>query len=295
MEGRKAELEGEVVQRTRELTETVERLHDQLARGEELTVELHEAKTAAEAANAAKSQFLANASHELRTPLNAIIGFAEIIAGRMIGHKTEERYEEYGGYIVKSGRHLLAIINDILDLAKIEARHHELEETEIDVAKLTAETMNLVEMRAAAQDLRLSCATPATMPRLYADRRIVKQILLNLAINAVKFSRPKGTVTLTASLGPDGGIVLAVADNGIGIAAKDIDAVFKPFVQSDGTLARAHEGLGLGLAISKAFAEQHGATLTLASAIGIGTTATLAFPPSRTMPAAAIGDTIHIS
>jgi two-component system cell cycle sensor histidine kinase PleC len=247
------------------------------------TAALRAAKEQAELANRTKSEFLANMSHELRTPLNAIIGFSQIMTQQMFGPLGSPRYREYAGDVLSSSQHLLQIINDILDMAKIEAGRVELHETAIDLDRLFDDCLRLVRERALTAEIRLQRDLPEGAPQLFADERLVKQILLNLLSNAVKFTPRAGTVTLRARVGADGGLALGVVDTGIGIAAADIPKVLQPFGQVDGTYARAHGGTGLGLSIVRALVELHGGSFNLESEPGKGTTVSVAFAAARTL------------
>ena len=242
---------------------------------------LRAAKEQAELASRAKSEFLANMSHELRTPLNAVIGFSEMIRNQVIGKIGNAKYLEYAKDINDSGAHLLGLITDILDLSKIEAGRLKLDEEHVDVARVIRNCLTLVKERAHTGGLTLERKVPLELPALRADERKLKQILLNLLSNAVKFTPEGGTVTLTVAVGPRGGFVIQVIDSGIGIASEDIATAMAPFGQVDSTLSRKYEGTGLGLPLTKALVELHGATLELESEVGKGTTATVRFPPGR--------------
>lgn len=244
--------------------------------------ELRNARTRAELANRSKSQFLANMSHELRTPLNAIIGFSELMASDILGPMEVSRYRAYAKDINDSGNHLLAIVNDILDLSRIEVGATELDETLIDIGDLAHACIRIVEGRAVQTKLTLRHEVPSSLPRLLADARLVKQILLNLLSNAIKFTPPGGTIKLIAREKPEGGIAIQVEDSGIGIAQGDIERVMEPFVQVEGDLSRRFDGVGLGLALVKQFAQQHGAALGISSELGQGTCVHVHFPPTRT-------------
>jgi two-component system cell cycle sensor histidine kinase PleC len=239
----------------------------------------------AEAASVAKSQFLANMSHELRTPLNAIIGFSELITTRLFAHQPERNYE-YAGLIHSSGHHLLALINDILDLAKIEAGRFRLSEAEIDFRKIAGDALHLVVWKAKDNGASLQTQFAADLPGLYADERAVKQILLNLLSNAVKFTPEGGTVTAFAGA-DDGGFHFGVADTGIGISPGDQAKVFDSFGQGKHDVAIADKGTGLGLAIVKGLAEAHGGHVALESEIGKGTRVTVHMPRTRVIKQAA--------
>jgi signal transduction histidine kinase len=251
---------------------------------EEATAALRGAKEQAELANRTKSEFLANMSHELRTPLNAIIGFSQIMTQQMFGPLGSPRYREYAGDVLSSSQHLLQIINDILDMAKIEAGRVELHEAPVALGPLFDDCLRLVRERAHTGEVRLKHDLPDQIPELLADERLVKQILLNLLSNAVKFTPRGGTVSLQARLAVDGALMLSVADTGIGIAADDIAKVLQPFGQVDSTYARSHGGTGLGLSIVRALVELHGGSFRLESELGQGTTASVRFPAARSLP-----------
>ncbi|HET7912342.1 MAG TPA: ATP-binding protein, partial [Pseudolabrys sp.] len=241
---------------------------------------LRRAQMDAEIANRAKSQFLANVSHELRTPLNAIIGFSEIMNGEMMGPLGSSTYKEYASDIHESGRHLLAIINDILDLSRVEAGQVTLNESAIEIEKLLGACLILVRGRANEGGLTLSVeATPAT-PEILGDERLLKQALLNLLSNAIKFT-PRGGAIRIATRVSRIGLEIAVSDSGIGMNESELAKVAKPFVQLENWLVRKYEGTGLGLSIAKAFCELHGGRLEIVSAPGKGTTATIHLPASR--------------
>ena len=233
------------------------------------------------AANRSKSEFLANMSHELRTPLNAIIGFSQLMLSMEDKNPVSDKYREYTQAIHDSGSHLLQIINDVLDLAKIEAGKPELHEDTLDLRKLIDSCACLIRSKADQGDLNLELNVPEGLPRLRADERKVKQILINLLSNAVKFTPAGGKIAVNARIAPDGGLAIDVADNGVGIAPNDMEMVLSPFAQVDSGLDRRFEGTGLGLPLSRAMAELHGGDLTLASTLGVGTTVTVRFPPRR--------------
>jgi signal transduction histidine kinase len=256
------------------------------ARSEELakTAEsLALARDAAESGNRAKSAFLANMSHELRTPLNAIIGFSELITQEIFGPLGDKRYGEYATDILNSGRHLLEIINDVLDLSKVEAGQMSLRESSVEIGELVDSCGRLLGERARNGSLSLRLDVSPGIPAIHADPVRLKQIVLNLASNAIKFTPAGGTVTISARIHADGGVALSVTDTGIGIRHEDIAVAMMPFGQIDSSLARRHEGTGLGLPLCRALVEMHGGTLTLDSETGKGTRATVLLPASRVL------------
>ncbi len=243
--------------------------------------ELSQALTAANEASRAKSNFLALMSHELRTPLNAIIGFSEVLGAEMFGPLGSGRYRDYANDIHGAGRHLLALINDILDLSKAEAGKFDLNCEEIAPCELIGECLKLMRGRAMEAGLSLTQGGAVDVPGLFVDRLRVKQILLNLLSNAVKFTPPGGAIRVHVERGRDGQMQLSVSDTGIGIAPEMIQVALEPFRQIASPFARNAEGTGLGLSLVKALMESHGGELQIDSALNLGTTARLVFPPSR--------------
>jgi len=240
--------------------------------------ELASAHDEAQAANRAKSEFLANMSHELRTPLNAIIGFSEIMQRELHGALGSERYNDYARDIHQSGHHLLEIINDILDIAKVEAGKLELRHAHIQVKDLFASCSRLMGERAASAGVSLIVELPEEAAELIADDTRLRQILLNLLSNAIKFTPSGGTVVMRAGVNQDGNCELHVADTGIGMTEKEISLAMQPFTQIDNSLSRRFEGTGLGLPLTKALVELHSGELKLQSERGVGTTASILLP-----------------
>ena len=241
------------------------------------------AKLRAEDANRAKSMFLANMSHELRTPLNAVIGFAEIIKDELLGAINEPRYRDYAADIHHSGKALLHLINDILDMTKVEAGTYQLREDVCDVAKIVGNAVDLVKNLAVQNELNVRVDVPDDMPFLFADERCVRQVVVNFLSNAIKFTPKGGRVTARARLEPGGAIALAVVDTGIGMAQDDIPQALSPFQQLESSHGRKYEGTGLGLSLTKAMVELHEGTLQVESRVGAGTTVTAHFPAGRTI------------
>jgi signal transduction histidine kinase len=245
---------------------------------------MREAKEAAESANLAKSEFLTTMSHELRTPLNAILGFSDMMANEVIGPLGDARYRSYAKDIHDSGSHLLALINEILDLSKSVAGKLELAEDPVDARLIVEAVCRIVQPRIAEATLTLAMHLPPAPVVLRCDERKLMQMLLNLLSNAYKFTSPGGRIDCGLSVDA-AGIRFVVSDDGIGIPADELDRVVQPFAQVDSSLSRRHDGTGLGLALVKAMAELHGGSLRLESAVGKGTTATVTLPLDRLMRA----------
>ena len=261
---------------------------------ETATAELRRATKQAELANRSKSEFLANMSHELRTPLNAIIGFSELLQTPGGAGIDEESRKQYIGDIAASGRHLLSLINDLLDLSKIEADEFTLREETFDPATETENCLNFVAERARQEDVELIRDFKKGAIAIHADLRCCKQIVLNLVTNAIKFTEPGGNVTISVRQTSDGSIAISVADTGIGMDQSEIRAALQPFRQIDSGLARRHEGTGLGLPLVKALAELHGARFEIQSEPGLGTTARVLFPPERSAAIGGVGQALDV-
>jgi two-component system, cell cycle sensor histidine kinase PleC len=234
-------------------------------------------------ANAAKSQFLANMSHELRTPLNAVIGFSEIIRDQSLGPQAVSNYRDYANDIHAAGENLLRIINDVLDISKIEAGKLELQESETDIRAIVQSGIKLMTQAAFESGIALRDGLPDDLPMVLADELRLKQALLNLLSNAVKFSHREGTVTVGAGLRPDGSMAIWVADTGIGMSESEITTALQPFRQVANSLSRAHDGIGVGLSLVDGIVGLHGGRLELTSSPSRGTTVTVLLPPERVM------------
>ncbi len=241
------------------------------------------ARERAEAASRAKSTFLANMSHELRTPLNAILGFSEIIQTRAFGNALDQ-YSEYGGYIHGSGQHLLTLINDILDLAKIESGRMTLREGFVDLPLLLEDCHKMMICKAEQSELKLVVLIEPGLPMAFADERALRQIMVNLLSNAIKFTKPGGDVTSFVQRDADGNLLFGVRDTGIGIAPEDHRRVFENFGQGRHDAIQGDKSTGLGLPIVKGLAEAHGGTVQLESAPDEGTCVTIILPAERLRP-----------
>lgn len=266
--------------RVAELERVQGKLAAQRAEMASLAARLDALRNEAERANRTKSEFLANMSHELRSPLNAVIGFAEIMKDELFGSLGSAQYREYALDIWNSGRHLLDVINDILDLSKIEAGKAELSESRFELGATITACLRLVSGRAQQAEVAMRTSLAPEGVVLWADERKIKQVLINLLTNAIKFTKPGGRVRISSAETKDG-LDIRIADTGIGMSAEDIPIALASFGQVDSSLARKHEGTGLGLPLSKAMVEMHGGTLAVESEVGIGTTVTVRLPATR--------------
>src|SRR5690606_11315149 len=241
-------------------------------------IALQHALEETEAANRAKSRFLATMSHELRTPLNAIIGFSEMMNAELLGPLGNKRYVDYAASINESGRYLLDLINDILDMSKIEAGKYELVHEPVNVVKAIRLSCHMVENTVRDKGLTLTLKNSNENPVIEADRRAFMQVILNVLSNAVKFTETGGTVTVNVTDAPENRIKIEVQDTGIGIPADKLNRIGQPFEQVSGAMTRGHGGTGLGLAITKKLVEMHDGEMQITSVYGQGTTVTIVFP-----------------
>jgi PAS domain S-box-containing protein len=256
-------------------------IHTDITQAREQERRLRAAYEQAQAANQSKSQFLANMSHELRTPLNAVIGFSEVMKAELMGPLGSDLYRGYAKDIHDSASHLLAIINDILDISSIESGVHRLKESLLSPEEVCRSVEKLMSGRMEWAGIQLVVSVRGVTGGLWADNRLVKQMLLNLVSNAVKFSASNTRVLLSVTQASDRSIRFAVEDQGIGIAAADIERILRPFEQVENAWSRSHDGVGLGLALVQSMAQAHDATLRIDSVIGEGTIVTIAFPSAR--------------
>lgn len=262
------------------------RLRASLRRRRAVEKSLILAKQEAELADRTKSEFLANISHELRTPLNAIIGFSEVIVNEVDGPIGNPKYQEYATHICDSGKHLLGIINEILDLSKIESGQAELMEETFAPQDSVQAAIRLVSAQSMSADIDVALQDSSEVPDFYGDPRLLKQIVINLVSNAVKFTEPGGQVTVSLDAVLEGGLRIIIQDTGVGMTADELAIAIKPFRQVENAYKRSRPGTGLGLPLALALTELHGGTMTLASEPGQGTTVTVTFPAARSVWAA---------
>jgi|AraplaMF_Col_mMF_1032025.scaffolds.fasta_scaffold00104_77 signal transduction histidine kinase len=264
-------------------------LAENVATLQRMTLTLATARDEAQQANSAKSMLLANVSHELRTPLNAIIGFSDLMRHQIHGPLGHARYDEYAADIQRSGQLLLSLINDLLDVTKLEAGRHELTESECDLAALTKEAVGLVKMQAERGGVALNATLDADMPLVFADERAMRQVVLNLLSNAVKFTPSGGSVQITCSRNAEGDPAIVVKDSGRGIPHGEMQNLFQPFARTAEAKRASTPGTGLGLAIVKSLVELHQGAITLESHVGRGTTVTVILPAARIITASTRG------
>ncbi len=269
------------VQLEERVTERTQELEKQLIETARAEAEMRRAKERAEHANAAKGEFLAQMSHELRTPLNSIIGFSDVIRNEVFGPIGNDRYAEYLNGVHSSGTHLLALINDILEMARMEAGKINLTEEPVDLNALVEEVKMQLSQRARAGHVTVRSNLETSVPMIRGDQRRIYQMLLNLMSNAVKFTRANGTIQVSAHRNVDSSLSLKIRDSGIGMTPEEVEKVIEPFTQARGSILNAREGSGLGLPIVKGLIEEHGGTLSIVSAPDKGTTVQLTFPPAR--------------
>jgi signal transduction histidine kinase len=249
-----------------------------------MTEAMERARDAANAANRAKSRLLANVSHELRTPLNAIIGLSDIMIAELFGPHAVARYRDYSRDINTSGTHLLNVVDDILDSAKLEAGRHRLNESVVSVATLVEQADHLLKFGASKGNVAVTTFVPRDIPNIRVDALRLRQVLINLLSNAVKFTPSGGRVSVIAGTDEGGDVLIRIKDNGIGMRKADMAKAFVPFTQLPQSAPRGDTSTGLGLSLSKSLIEAHGGTLTLESELAIGTTVTIRLPKERTSP-----------
>ena len=269
------------------LDDSVNDLAQHLSHKEMREAELREAKEMAEAASQAKTEFLANMSHELRTPLNAINGFSEMMSMEFYGPLGDDHYRDYAQKIHFSGNHLLSLINDILDISRVESGKAILEISPVDLRELAIGILDMMEEKCRHSSLILTTDIATDVPLINADPRRLQQILLNILSNAMKYTPGGGSITFSLSWDNERGAILTVRDTGIGIAPQQIATAFEPFSRIESAYSRSHDGTGLGLPLAKVMAEMHGGTLELSSELGTGTLVTIILPQSLAVSAPA--------
>lgn len=265
-----------------ELANTVDIFRENIEKKKQAEKKARQAQNSAEVANRAKTELLANMSHELRTPLNAIIGFSSTIKSEVFGPMENERYSGYIDDISKSGQHLLELINDILDTSAIEAGKQELSEEILDMDSLVEASIRLVRHHSRAKKVNLDVEVDCDNAQFLGDKRRLKQILLNLLTNAIKFTEPDGTVSLRVSLDTERAFVFKISDTGVGMSTADLEKALSPFGQVDSNPGRKREGTGLGLPLTKGLVSLHGGVMELTSEPNVGTDVLVKFPKERT-------------
>jgi two-component system cell cycle sensor histidine kinase PleC len=264
---------------TSELADANHRLAERSTALQQIADDLRRTSQEAQFANAAKTVFLANMSHELRTPLNAVIGFSEMIAGRALGENSQ-RYFEYANDIQASGRYLLSIIEDLLDMSRIELGQMQLKEEAVTLADVAGDVVKFLTLRARDKRIEIRQQGLANLPKVMVDPKAMRQALINLLTNAVKFSPQGGEVMIHAELETTG-VALSVIDHGLGIKEEDLPRIFEPFWQNEAYRRQTKEGIGLGLAITQRLIQAHDGTIEVQSREGEGTTVTIHLPAKR--------------
>jgi two-component system cell cycle sensor histidine kinase PleC len=261
----------------------IAKLSEERDRADRARLDAEDARARAEEASKAKSQFLATMSHELRTPLNAILGFSEVLSQEMFGKHRNENYKLYADDIHKSGNYLLNLINDILDLSRIEAGRRELSDEPVSLAQSFQEALGFLDLRLKEKSIAVADLIPRDLPKVMADRRALQQVWLNLLSNAVKFTPHGGEITIATRRGDNGSLTVSVTDNGPGIPDGELKLALGAFSRGSYALKQAIEGAGLGLSIAKSLMVQHGGDLDLRSEVGRGTEALITFPAGRVL------------
>jgi signal transduction histidine kinase len=271
----------QVAARTADLETINNEMSKEIAHRRELEAELREAKRRAEAANRAKSDFLATMSHELRTPLNSIIGFSDLIKIQLKMVEGGERLDEYATYINDGGNHLLGIVSDILDLSKIDAGRTVLNESHVEISDLLDRSVRMTDAASSKHEVNIHLGRGLQAMDMFCDEILIRRALVNMVGNAVKFSDPGSRIDVTGDLDHENRLIIGIQDEGIGIAGEDIAKVMEPFGQANSELSRSHVGTGLGVPLTKSLIELHGGEFELTSEPGVGTTIRLILPNER--------------
>lgn len=254
------------------------------------TMELEVEREKSSAAETAKARFLAMLSHEMRTPLNAIIGFSDLMESEQFGPLGNETYKGYAGDIRYSGRHMLSLVDDLLTVSQMQAGRMAFKDAEVDPVELIESVCRLMLPESHKKSLRIDIRLAPNLGMIVGDERALRQMLINVVGNAIRYSNQSGHIVISARDSSDDGLAITVSDNGIGISAEKVERVFEPFFQASQGNARSHEGAGLGLSIAKSVAEQHNSEISLQSQEGIGTSVTILLPPSRIIHDSSIDD-----